>query len=158
MQNSQSPSISKLAIGRNVHEVGRIRRRIFVGLALVLAGFALTIEGFDLADGSGLLFGDFECFGGSICGSMYDTVRGIFWQGFYLFVIGVAILIVAIAFLMVAQRNTGKNMEIRVLSRNEKRLLLSSFVVVLIVLVFFLVPMIPFQKATSFSLRKFFQE
>jgi hypothetical protein len=147
LQNSKSASKSKLATRSNLREVSKVRRRIFVGLALVLAGLALAIEGFDLAYGSGLLFGDFVCFGGLTCGSMYDTLGEIFWQGFYLFVVGVVILIAGIAFLVVARRNIGKSMETRILSRSEKRSLLSSFVVVLIVLIFFLAPMIPFQKS-----------
>lgn len=123
------------------------RRKLFVaGLVLSLASVGLIIEGFVLADGSGLLFGSYLCFGGLACGNTFDIISSIFWQGIDLLSGGIICAVTGLVLLMMSRRNIGDTMRDTFLSQKERRVALLGSVLVLMVLILTLAPIVPFQK------------
>jgi hypothetical protein len=114
-----------------------------------LISLGLIFEGFDLMDGSGLLFGEYECMGEPVCGMPYEALSAIFWEGLYLFIAGVSILVVCSILFLRMKGRTRKSLSSKIFSRSEKRVFASLFIVVLVVMIFFLLPIFPFQKTYS---------
>lgn len=147
-QEPKSIPSHEIPKGIDLQEFPKRRRIIFFfSLPLILLGLALIMEGLDLASGSGLLFGSYVCFAGLGCGSVYNSLEGIFLQGLYLLCTGLAFELAGIILLTRAAKLTRRGLREKILTRSERRFTFSGFVAVLFLLIFFLAAVIPFQKS-----------
>jgi hypothetical protein len=59
---------------------------------MAFAGIALSLLGLYFATASGLLFGQFVCFGGYTCITTYEALRSELWLGLRLLALGLGVL------------------------------------------------------------------
>jgi hypothetical protein len=117
---------------------------VVVSLVVLLGGLALALEGFYFAGGSGLLFGSYICFGGFACGNSYEFLRSMFWIGIYSLLPGLALITVGVMILRRMLRRKGQG-DVRIFaSRRQKRIIMRSAMLGLVLVVFFLAPIVPF--------------
>ena len=92
--------ISQFSSMRNKSKADKalVQRRgtamLSASLILMAVGFPSIIEGFCLALGSGLLFGQYSC-SGSNCLPSYQSMQSMFWEGILLLALGVSTSIAA---------------------------------------------------------------
>lgn len=72
----------------------------------IFVGFVLSLLGLYIAADSGLLFGQYICNGGVLCGQTYQTLVLKLWEGLGLFAVGLGILVFSI--LQIAKRQQRK--------------------------------------------------
>src|ERR1700747_703164 len=121
-----------------------IQKTLVTSLVLGLSGLALALEGFYFAYGSGLLSGYYVCFGVLGCLPPYEFVRSMFWFGVYLLIPGLALMIAG-GFLLWRIWKRRLQQKARIFqNRTQKRFVLSSALLALIIIVFFLAPIVPF--------------
>jgi len=123
------------------------RRVLIISISLLLPGIALALEGFYFADGSGLLFGQFRCFGG--CQTVYQSLIPIFWRGIYLLVLGLSSIIAGSLLFLKVRRNKGEVKASIFETQTQKRLIIASTLLVLVLTFAFLAPILPFSTALA---------
>ncbi|MBO0888980.1 hypothetical protein J2P12_07770, partial [Candidatus Bathyarchaeota archaeon] len=119
-----------------------LQRILVTSIVLGLSGFGLALEGFYLADASGLLFGDYICMGGlnDACLAPYLLLRSIFWLGIYLLLAGLGMIFVG-GLLLRKVLGIRREWKARLFeSRAEKRFILVSAFSAFVLFVFFLAP------------------
>ena len=126
-----------------------LQKLLVTSLLLLLSGLALAIEGFDLADGSGLLFGSFVCEGGFTCQELYQSVRSVFWLGIYLLLPGLGLITVGTWLLSRILRRRREEKARLYENPSQKRLIATSALLALTLILFFLAPIVPFNTTLS---------
>ena len=124
-----------------------ILRMLEISLVFVLGGFVSATEGFYPLEASD--FGQFECFG--TCQSVYDSVESVAWHGIYLLLLGLS-LIIAGSVLMLMIRRRSKRAKVASIFEdhlNQRRLVVTSTLLILGLSVIFLAPIIPFNQTLS---------
>lgn len=111
-------------------------------LILMAVGVPSIIEGFCLTLGSGLLFGQYSCFG-SNCLPSYQSMQSMFWEGILLLALGVSTSIAACILFQRARK-------VATLFQNElhRRIVIVLPILILVLSVTFLGPLIPFDTTT----------